>query len=150
MSAPWAAVDTVTSSTASMRGLTRVNMPVPRLGVIVLDVHAVQGDVDRALREAVHRGVADAARGGRDAGHVGHEVERPAALDRKARNLLGAERDATDVACVWIISVAPDTTTVSSRAPSASTALTFATWATFAITSFRTAVLKPIKVTVMV
>ena len=58
--------------------------------------------------------------------------------------------DATDVAWVWMISVAPDTMTVSSRAPSVSTALTWATCATLAMTSFRTAVLKPISVTVTV
>ncbi|MCU0252246.1 MAG: hypothetical protein MUE61_18770 [Vicinamibacterales bacterium] len=52
------------------------------------------------------------------------------------------------MAWVWMISVAPDTTTVSSRAPRLSTAFTLATWATLATTSFRTAVLKPISVTV--
>ena len=65
---------------------------VPRLGVVVLDVHPVEGDVHRTLREAVHRAIAEAAGGGRHAGHVAHQLEGSAADDRQARDLLGAER----------------------------------------------------------
>ncbi len=66
--------------------------PVRRLQVVVLDVHAVERDVDRALRKAVHRGAADGAVRRADPRHVGHEVEGGAAGHRQVGDLPGAQR----------------------------------------------------------
>src|SRR5204862_7032044 len=60
---------------------------VPGLGVIVLDVHAVEGDVDGAGGEAVDHGAAGGAVGGGHAGHEGDEVEGGAAGQRQAADL---------------------------------------------------------------
>ena len=65
--------------------------PVPRLCIVVLDVHAVERDVDRALRQAVDLRVAEAAGARRDAGNVVHQVERRASGQRNIRNLSGGQ-----------------------------------------------------------
>ena len=67
---------------------------VSRLQVIVLRAHAVNRDVDRALREPVDRGIARAARAARraDARQQRHELERAPAAGRDLQDLVAVDR----------------------------------------------------------
>lgn len=64
--------------------------PVARLQVVVLGAHAVNRDVDGALRQTVDRGVAGGARRVHPR-QGGDEVERAAAACRQLRNLVDVE-----------------------------------------------------------
>ena len=67
---------------------------ITRFQVVVLRAHAVDRDVDRALRQAVDRGIARPARAARcaDPRQQRDKLESPAAACRNLQDLIGVDR----------------------------------------------------------
>ena len=109
-------------------------------------LHAVDRDVDRALRQAVDRGVARAARRV-DAGEIDDEVERAAAGERQAGICFDVSVVETVDDCVLTTSEPAVTTTCSSMPPTSILTATPAGTPALSSTSLTVAVLKPARLT---